>query len=136
MDRLVRIRRGDPGSKLQILLVESFLQMISWLTMGPDIPEDVEINASQPLPPLKLCLLFNDELLARYETGHQLIPYIPVDRRPTQLAMVMGFPQNDMVNPDYAQTLNTQFYKAAKLLEFMSGTAKGIASLKLPCRRA
>ena len=123
-DRLDRILRGDPGSNLQMLVVESFLIMISWLTTDPGIPEDVEINASHPLPLLKLCLLFNDDLLARYEIGHQSIPGIPVDRRPTQLAMAMGFPQNDMVNPDYAQTLNTQFYKGARLLEFMAATPK------------
>jgi len=122
-NQLKKIRLGDPGTNFILIPAESLLNMFAWITTQPEIPAEVEGGPDQMLPTLQLLLLFNDDLLLRFSNANREMPGVDPARRPAQVIFAQSFPQHDLTNPDYAQLLNTQFFKAALLLDFMAGNS-------------
>jgi hypothetical protein len=121
--QLESLKRTDPETNFILVPVESLLNMFAWITTQTEIPDEVEGGPDQMLPTLQLLLLFNDDLLHRFNNANRKFPGVDSERRPAQIIFAQSFPQHDLTNPDYAQLLNTQFFKAALLLEFMASNA-------------
>lgn len=116
------LQKSYPQAAFKLLTVESFLRMFMWLRDHPEISEKSALEGpEQCLPFFQLYLLFNDDVLKGFETARLSVKGIQDDKSFIRLALAMSFPQQDFLNVDYAQLLMTQFYKAAKLLEFLSG---------------
>src|ERR1700722_16988213 len=64
-DRLEKVREDYPHAHIEMLVVESFLRLFSWLLEHPELPGQVDnIGPATCLPLLQLYLLFNDDVLA------------------------------------------------------------------------
>lgn len=122
-DEYKRIQNHHPDEGHEIISAESLLNMFLWASSNTNIPEQVEhLDASSAMPALKLYLLFNDEVLVNYNKTVETIKTIKDNREFQRLTLAMTFPQNDLINIDYAQLTYTQFYKAALLLDFLEKT--------------
>lgn len=108
----------------KLISIESLLYMFTWLTNNPNLPTGIQQGPEQILPMFKLFLLFNDDVLEKYKKSYKRAESVPPDRRIRRMILGMSFPQNDLLNADYAQILRTQFYKGAKLLDFMEANQK------------
>jgi hypothetical protein len=119
-----RLLKEDPGQRFEILCIESFLKLFTWLSFQKDIPETEEkSDASSTLPLFKLFLLFNDEILVNYQIASDSVKEYEGDREIQRKLLAMSFPQHDFLNVDFAQLLVSQFYKAMKLLDFLENNA-------------
>ncbi len=113
-----------PDKHFHILSVESFLQLFSWIAKHDEIPDIIEKHdASATLPLFKLCLLFNEDLLNKFEIANKSVQQSGSDHELQRRMLAMAFPQHDFLNTDYAQLLLTQFYKCMKLLDFLDSNA-------------
>jgi hypothetical protein len=119
--RLMVVRQQFPGANIQLLTVESFLRMFTWLLENPQLTNEVRGSGpKQCLPLFQLYLLFNEEVAKALKHGRESVESPKDDKRFIRLILVNSFPQQDFINIDYAQLLMTQFYKAAKLFDFLS----------------
>ena len=111
------------NNNLKILSVESCLKLFIWLSERQDIPEDVpNPNYKVTISLFQLYLLFNQDVLANYDIATRSIASFNDNQQTQRSILAMSFPQHDFLNADYAQLVFTQFYKAIKLLEFISAS--------------
>lgn len=109
-----------PNQRFEILCVESFLKLFTWVKFEREIPETVkEGDASVMLPLFKLYLLFNDEILKNYQIASDSVKDYEDNLAIQRNLLAISFPQHDFLNVDFAQLLVSQFYKAMKLLNFL-----------------
>ena len=121
MGQYKRLSRLGSITNLQILSIESLLNLFVWLNEKKDIPERVlKEDVTLTLPLFQLYLLFNDDVLRNYEVARKSVEEYKGKDSLQRMLLAMSFPQNDFLNADYAQLAVTQFYKALMLLEYIS----------------
>ena len=108
-----------------ILSVESLLNLFLWSVQEAAIIQDKEnVDASITLPFLELILLFNDDVLERYQKASHSIQHYRDERQLQRIILAESFSQSDLINIDYTQLLYTQIYKKSKLLIFLEKSDK------------
>ncbi len=120
-----RIRNFHQNEEHEIIVVESLLNMYLWLQENKASISEIEVlDASATIPLFKLYLLFNDELLERYDRAAKSVEEIDDGRQLQRIQLALSFPQSDLTNIDYAQLFYTQMYKQVRLLKFLTATEK------------
>jgi hypothetical protein len=119
----LRLQKLNAREFFQILAVESFLRLFTWLGQH-DIPAIDKEDASATMHLFKLYLLFNDDVLKDYQVAADSSKLANGDVQLQRSMLAMSFPQSDLENVDYAQVTLTQFFKAMKLLEFMEANSE------------
>ena len=103
-----------------ILSVESLLNLFQWANSTKELPTEVEIEPlSSETDALRLYMLFNNDVLAKYATATNSVKQYDDNRHVQRLLLAMSFSQHDLINIDYAQLLYAQFYKSVLLLDFL-----------------
>ena len=117
-----RIKQKYPGESHSIMSEEALLNMFLWANNNQNIPAKVDpIDATAMLRMFILNLLFNDDVLNNYQKAVDSAKAYD-DRIPHRMFLATSFPQNDIINVDYAQLMYTQFYKVIHLLNFLEAT--------------
>lgn len=114
----------NPGFGLGVLSEEALLNLYTWAAKHDGINEkgnSLEDRNSFDL--LRLLLLFNDDVLDRFEKARRSALKYP-DRRILRMLFSQRFPQNDITEIDYGKLVFTQAYKLMKLLNFLEANAK------------
>ncbi|RZM26943.1 MAG: hypothetical protein EOO88_15140 [Pedobacter sp.] len=119
-----RIARTAGHHRFYLLCEEALLNLYTWATENPEIPESIDQKDGSFMVPLfMLCLLFNEDVLANYDKGLQSAQQHP-DRVLMRMILAQRFPQNDLVDIDYGKLVYTQTYKLMELLNFLEATPK------------
>jgi hypothetical protein len=120
-----KIAEANPHQNLSIISEESLLNLFLWASNNSMIPDKVPgFDGPILLSLLQLLLLFNEEVLENYEKAQNSIKKYGNDRKLQRLALAQSFPQNDLINVDYALLSYTQLYKLMRLLEFLESESK------------
>jgi hypothetical protein len=121
INRYNYLKDNASNEHFEILCVESFLKLFIWVNGCSAIVDKVEnLNIQSTNYLFQLYLLFNDDVLDCYEKAVKSVEnYEGVDKIQRML-LAMTFPQADFFNADYFQVVNTQMYKAIKLLDYIS----------------
>jgi hypothetical protein len=123
ISQYAKIRQQFPGEDHSILSEEALLNMFLWTNSNGNIPAKVDsIDATVMLRMFILNLLFNDDVLNNYQKAVDSTKAFD-DRVLHRMFLATSFPQNDIINPDYAQLMYTQFYKVIHLLNFLKSSA-------------
>jgi hypothetical protein len=114
----------EGGAAFAILSEEALLNLYTWAANETRIKEEGNGLEDQNSPDLlKLILLFNDDVLARFAKAKRTTEKYK-DRRFLRMIFAQRFPQNDIVEIDYGKLIFTQAYKLMKLLNFLESTPK------------
>lgn len=120
-----RIKNYHPNEHHALISVESLLDMFLWSKDKIEIPDTLNNDdVSVTLPFLELILLFNDDVLKRYEKATTSINQFKDSKRIQRLILAGSFSQSDLINVDYAQLFFTQVFKKAKLLSYLEKEAR------------
>lgn len=120
-----RIQNFHPQEQHALISVEALLDMFLWVKDKDTIPELIKNDdVSVTLPFLELILLFNDDVLKKYEKATSSIKQFNDSKRLQRLILSGSFSQSDLINIDYGQLFYTQVYKKAKLLSYIEKEQK------------
>lgn len=116
-----RLQMQHPNSYLQLISPQTLLNILTWVRNQPGLPKaGTETDGSRSLELLRLILVFNDELSAKYAQARTSAAHYTDHLGPYRELFAMQFPQWDINNTNYAQLLKTQVEKLVILLDFMS----------------
>ncbi len=122
VNQYIRIIETHPGEEHVILSEEALLNMFLWANSNNDIPAKLEhVDATIMLRLFQFNLIFNEDVLSNYQKAVDS-SMLYEDKHMQRQLLATSFPQNDLVNVDYAQLIFAQLYKLVHLLKFLEET--------------